>query len=196
MPLFNIGMRVFGAFAGLLLLGWLIGWMLPRGYEASAEILIPAPPEQIFPFLNRLDEWPKWSQWREGKDSVFKVEYGADIEGEGAAQTWTEPRGSGKLWITRSQPNTRLEYQVDFAGFPRMHSEILLEPDSNGTRVRWNSRGRLPQGAFYGYLRIAFVNGLRQQYQSALEMLKQVVIPPEPTTPLPENGPAPPDPGS
>jgi|GEM_PF-978118 uncharacterized protein YndB with AHSA1/START domain len=174
-PVINIGLRVCGAFAALIGLFWVIGLLLPHGYETSAEVVIEAPPEKIFPYLNRLDQWPAWSQWQTGKDSVFRVKYGPEVEGVGAVQTWQEPRGQGKLWITESELNRSLSYVVEFGDFPRMESRFLLTPREGRTVVTWKSSGRLPGGAFYGWLRLAFVNGMRDQYQQALLKLDAVV---------------------
>lgn len=181
-PVINIGLRVFGAVATLVLIFWLIGLLLPHGYQTSAEVVIEAPADKVFAFLNRLDRWPQWSQWGAEKDSLVKVEYGPQLEGVGAVQTWQEPRGRGKLWITASQPDRLLEYVVEFGDFPKMTSRIELQPIEAGTRVTWSSAGQLPAGAFYGWFRIAFVNGLRAQYQQALRKLDAVVT----GKPLPE----------
>ena len=174
-PVINIGLRVCGAFAALIFLFWLIGLLLPHGYQTTAEVVVEAPAEKIFPYLNRLDQWPAWSQWQTGKDSLFRVVYGPMIEGVGAVQTWQEPRGRGKLWITGSELNRSLDYVVEFGEFPRMESRFVLTPEGSKTRVSWTSSGRLPGGAFYGWLRLAFVNGMRDQYQQALVKLDAVV---------------------
>lgn len=174
-PILNIGLRVFGAATVLVLLFLLIGMLLPHAYQTSAEVVIDAPPEKVFPYLNRLDRWPEWSQWATNKDSMFTVEYGPQVEGVGAVQTWKEPRGSGKLWITGSEPDRSLEYVVDFGDFPRMTSRFELQPVDAGTRLKWSSEGRLPSGPFYGWLRLAFVNGMKSQYQQALIKLDAVV---------------------
>lgn len=174
-PIINIGLRVFGAAAVLVLLFLLIGMLLPHGYQTSAEVVIDAPPGKVFSYLNRLDRWPEWSQWATSKDSMFTVEYGPQVEGVGAVQTWKEPRGTGKLWVTGSDPDRSLEYVVEFGDFPRMTSRFELEPVESGTRLRWSSEGRLPSGPFYGWLRMAFVNGMKSQYQQALNKLDAVV---------------------
>jgi uncharacterized protein YndB with AHSA1/START domain len=174
-PIINIGLRVFGAAAVLVLLFLLIGMLLPHGYQTSAEVVIDAPPAKVFSYLNRLDRWPEWSQWATSKDSMFTVEYGPQVEGVGAVQTWKEPRGTGKLWVTGSDPDRSLEYVVEFGDFPRMTSRFELEPVESGTRLRWSSEGRLPSGPFYGWLRMAFVNGMKSQYQQALNKLDAVV---------------------
>lgn len=174
-PIINIGLRVFGAAAVLVLLFLLVGMLLPHSYQTAAEVVIDAPPEKVFPYLNRLDRWPEWSQWATNKDSMFAVEYGPQVEGVGAVQTWKEPRGSGKLWITGSEPDRSLEYVVEFGDFPRMTSRFELQKVDSGTRLKWSSEGRLPSGPFYGWLRIAFVNGMMSQYQQALIKLDAVV---------------------
>lgn len=174
-PILNIGLRVFGAATVLVLLFLLIGMLLPHTYQTTAEVVIDAPPEKVFPYLNRLDRWPEWSQWATSKDSMFTVEYGPQVEGVGAVQTWKEPRGSGKLWITGSEPDRSLEYVVEFGDFPRMTSRFELQPVDAGTRLKWSSEGRLPSGPFYGWLRLAFVNGMKSQYQQAILKLDAVV---------------------
>jgi uncharacterized protein YndB with AHSA1/START domain len=174
-PIINIGLRVFGAATVLVLLFLLIGMLLPHTYQTAAEVVIDAPPEKVFPYLNRLDRWPEWSQWATNKDSMFAVEYGPQVEGVGAVQTWKEPRGSGKLWITGSELDQRLEYVVEFGDFPRMTSRFELQAVDSGTRLRWSSEGRLPSGPFYGWLKMAFVNGMKSQYQQALIKLDAVV---------------------
>ena len=170
----NIGLRVLAAALCLVLLFVLIGTLLPHGYEVSASVTINQPPETVFPLINRLKDWSQWSQWRSTKDSPFKIEYGGSDAGVGAAQTWTEPRGNGKLWIAKSEPDRLVEYVVEFANFPRMTSEMTLEPLGNGTIVRWKSTGNLPVGPFYGYLKVVFVRGLKVQYDVALLQLKEV----------------------
>ncbi|MFM7116269.1 MAG: SRPBCC family protein [Planctomycetota bacterium] len=174
-PIINIGLRVFGAAAVLVLLFLLIGMLLPHAYQTSAEVVIDAPPEKVFAYLNRLDRWPEWSQWATNKDSMFAVEYGPQVEGVGAVQTLKEPRGSGKLWITGSEPDRSLEYVVEFGDFPRMTSRFELQVAGSGTRLKWSSDGQLPTGPFYGWLRMAFVNGMKSQYQQALIKLDAVV---------------------
>jgi uncharacterized protein YndB with AHSA1/START domain len=147
-PIINIGLRVFGTATVLVLLFLLIGMLLPHAYQTSSEIVIAAPPAKIFSYLNRLDRWPEWSQWATTKDSMFTVEYGPQVEGVGAVQTWKEPRGTGKLSVTGSDPDRRLEYVVEFGDFPRMTSRFELEPVESGTRLKWSSEGRCQAAHF------------------------------------------------
>jgi uncharacterized protein YndB with AHSA1/START domain len=158
----------------LILLFVLIGTLLPHGYEVTSNVTINQPPEKVFPLINRLRDWSQWSQWRSTKDAPFEIEYGGSKEGVGAAQTWTEARGTGKLWIVKSEPDRQVEYVIEFANFPRMTSVMSLEPSGNGTVVRWSSTGKLPAGPFYGWLRLVFVRGLKVQYDVALLQLKEV----------------------
>jgi len=181
-PVINIGLRVLGALAGLVLVFWLIGLLLPHGYEGAGTEHSSARIERFIQLGAEGNIRIAYPQWQTSEDSLFRVQYGPQVEGVGAVQIWQEPRGSGKLWITASEPNRSLRYLVEFGDFPRMESQFKLAPEGDGTRVTWASSGRLPGGAFYGWLRLAFVNGMRVQYQQALQKLDAVVT----GKPLPE----------
>jgi exonuclease V gamma subunit len=91
--------------------------------------------------------------------------------------TWTDPRGNGKLWIVQSQSPETVDYLMRFGNFPEMESSIRLSPtgadvDNPVTTVRWNSRGRLPGGPFYGVWAHQFSNHMQQRYQQWLVKLK------------------------
>ncbi|MEM7784516.1 MAG: hypothetical protein AAF623_14295, partial [Planctomycetota bacterium] len=91
---------------------WLIGSLLPRGYDFETEIDIVGPPEIIFPKLNTLKQWSTWSkQWNPKEIDSLQISYNDQPAGVGAGQTWSDIRGRGKLWITKSQPNDLIEYE-------------------------------------------------------------------------------------
>jgi len=106
----------------------LIGMLLPRSFEFRSEIEIDAPPAEVFATLNQLSTWQTWSHWNRSDLTGFTLAYSGSESGVGATQAWTEPRGSGKLWITVSEPDQRIEYESLFANFPKMTGTILLTP--------------------------------------------------------------------
>ena len=76
--------------------------------------------------------WAKWSPWSPNQIEGLKVEYSGTPSGVGSAQSWTDQRGDGKLWIVESVPNQRVGYRMEFAGFPEMASSIeLAAPTKN-----------------------------------------------------------------
>jgi len=153
-----------------------IGSLLPRSYDFSTQIEIDAPPTAIFPKINSLRDWQDWSmQFNPTAIDDLEIEYNGEPAGVGAAKSWSDIRGTGKLWITKSSPDSSLEYEMTFANFPKMASQITLEPLQNKTRVSWNSQGKLPGGPFYGYFGWLFSTQMRNEYDKSLEKLKTLV---------------------
>lgn len=153
----------------------LIGCFLPRAYDFQTELKMKAAPADIFPMVNTPRSWRDWSMWSPDRIPDLKVEYRGKDSGVGAEQFWTEVRGSGKMWITASQPNERVDYEMVFQDFPRMESSIRLQVEGDSTRVTWQSQGSLPSGPFFGYFAWLFPRQMEYQYQTSLENLKELV---------------------
>ena len=157
----------------------LIGSLLPRSYDFERSIVINVPAEEIFPLLNSPQRWPEWSrQWggELAEQLDLDIQYNGESAGVGAAQTWSDPRGSGKLWITESTPNQLVEFEVLLANFPPMTSQWALHPNSEtATRVTWHSQGSLPSGPFYGYFGGFFSTQMGYEYENSLAKLKSVL---------------------
>ena len=156
----------------------LIGSLLPRSYDFQTSVIVDAPSAKIFPYLNSLRAWPDWSrQWNPDEIEELTITYNGAAEGVGAAQSWTDRRGDGKLWITESTANELVAFEMDFANFPRMSSRIELESSqpAGQTMVTWRSSGRLPAGPFYSYFGSFFSTRMRHEYEKSLAKLKQVV---------------------
>ena len=132
----------------ILLIGAVIGFfaivgsLLPRSYSFSSEIEINADETEIFQQINSLRNWRNWSrQWNPAEIENLEIQYNGQPTGVGAAQSWTDIRGKGKLWITASTPNQSIKYDMIFDNFPKMISQIELTPNDSSTKVRWSSEG-------------------------------------------------------
>ena len=185
----NLLLRILAALAVFIAIVMLIGTLIPRGFVTTSSVLIDAPPEKIFPYINRIRLWSEWTSWNPHDITSLKVEYSGSEEGEGAVQTWTEPRGKGKLWITESVENQSVNFTSSFANFPDMESSLMLVPESDKTRVKWISTGSLPAGPFYGWFGLTFADSLQVEYKTSLERLKRLVE--TPVTPATDNPDAP-----
>ena len=153
----------------------LVGSVLPRSYSFTSEIEVNAVAASLFPKINSLQNWQEWSrQWNPGEIEGLEIQYNGNPEGVGAAQSWTDVRGSGKLWITESVPDRLIEYEMTFANFPKMTSQIELLPIDSTSSVRWSSQGKLPGGPFYGYFGFLFSTHMKSEYEMSLEKLKSV----------------------
>ena len=161
--------------AGIIGFFALVGSLLPRSYSFTSEIEINAEAASLFPRINSLQNWQEWSrQWNPAEIEGLEIQYNGNPDGVGAAQSWTDVRGSGKLWITQSVPDQSIEYEMTFANFPKMTSQIELVPNDSTTRIRWSSQGKLPGGPFYGYFGPFFSAQMKAEYEMSLEKLKSV----------------------
>ena len=154
----------------------IIGSLLPRSYSFTSEIEISADQTAIFPQINSLPNWRNWSrQWNPAEIENLEIQYNGQSTGVGAAQSWTDIRGTGKLWITKSSPNQSIEYEMTFENRPAMFSRIELVPGDSTTNVLWSSKGKLPGGPFYGYFGSFFSTHMKAEYDKSLEKLKQII---------------------
>lgn len=148
----------------------LVGNLLPRSYSIRSTIEIEKPVADVFPLVNELQNWKLWSPW--GQQAGLEVAYTGELAGEGAVQTWKDPRGDGKLWLTESQPNKLVAYKMTSGNFPEMESQFEFETRDENSFVTWVSEGELPPGAFYGYFSFLFAPGMQAEYDRALTRLK------------------------
>jgi len=158
-----------------------IGSLLPHDYRVEARCTINAKGSVVFPWVNDLGRWPEWTNWSPKLNPHLKVELGPVTQGEGASQTWSDPRGSGKLWIRESVPDRFVVYEYEFGNFPRSTNSVELVPQNEGVEVVWISAGKLPPGPFYGFFRAIFRVGLQREYDSCLLRLKELAEAPEPS---------------
>ena len=169
----SIFLRLICAIGLVLAFFWLVGSLLPRSYSIRSSVNIARPAEDVFPMINDLRNWDEWSPW--GAQAELDVRYSGEEQGIGSVQTWTDPRGDGKLWIIGSQPNQSVTYKMYSGDFPEMDSHFELTEAGEATEVTWTSEGTLPSGAFYGYFSWLFAPGMRAEYGRALARLKSVV---------------------
>ncbi len=159
-----------------------LGTVLPRNYEFASEIQLAVSPELVFAEVNQLSNWQTWSQWNPAEIPGLTIQHSGPGAGVGSVQTWTEPRGSGKLWITHSMAPDRLDYEMTFANFPKMTSSIQITRQDSGSMVRWSSRGRLPSGPFYGFFAPFFSTHMIGAYDKSLLKLQAKLEPQSPRT--------------
>lgn len=168
-------LRVCLAFTAIVGLVLLIGCFIPRSYDVQTSIVIEAPPEKIFPLINRLSNWESWSMLSESRIEGLDIEYSGEEAGSGAIQSWTEPRGKGRMSITASEANKSVDYAWRFDSFPKLDGRFTLKSVSESPQkceVTWSSSGQLPAGPFYGYFSFVFESAFENEYQKSLQRLK------------------------
>lgn len=172
----NLLLRIVLAVSAVIVLLAVIGSFLPRDYQTSTSVLIQATPEQVFPFVNDLQLWQSWSPWNAHDNPQLSVQLGEQTSGEGATQTWTEPRGDGKLWLTSADPNRKVGFSFRFANWPQSDGSLELNAEGAATRVTWRSAGSMPGGPMYGWLGLMFSSSpLEAEYNKSLQRLKSTI---------------------
>jgi len=108
--------------------------------RVARRTIIAKKPSEIFPLINDLRNWPRWTTWSR-RDEIHYA-YDGPPSGVGAGQKWSSRKMEGTLAITQSAPDQRVAYHLKIG--PREHEfdgVISLEPVSaNHTRVTWLSR--------------------------------------------------------
>jgi uncharacterized protein YndB with AHSA1/START domain len=180
MPLLRIAGLAFGALAFVLVAFLVIGFLLPSEWRVERSAWIGAPPEEVFPYLDRAEAWSLWTP-----SPPTGVELFGPPAGPGSGRRWDDPGyGTGEFEITESTPPEAIEYRVDVEGGSiRIRGSIRLEREEEGTRLHWEEEGDFGWNPLLGYLagRMGELQG--GQLESALEFLRRLV---EEGTALPE----------
>jgi len=133
-----IGVAVLiGAFAAFVA-------MLPSDYRLERSIVISAPAEKIFPYLNDLHKEDAWSPWSK-LDPAMKKTFSGPESGVGSVYGWdgNDKVGAGQLTITDVQENARVARKLEFTRpyQSAADTEITLKPQEGGTLVTWSMSG-------------------------------------------------------
>ena len=87
----------------------------PANFRVTRTTVIAAPAEAVFVQVNELRKWEAWNPW--GKiDPAMKLTYEGPASGAGAAYAWVGNNdvGEGRMAITESQPNERVQCKLEF----------------------------------------------------------------------------------
>ena len=144
----KLGAKIFGALSGILLLYLLVGLLLPGTWRAQEEAFLDAPPASVFPLLNRLSAWSLWTPFPSSGLEAF-----GPPKGVGAGLRWDDPQyGKGEARIIGAREDAEVEYEVEVEGGGlRIHGVLTLEPEGEGTRLRWIEEGDFGWNPLMGY---------------------------------------------
>lgn len=121
--------------------------MQPDQFRVERSTRIQAPAERIFPLINDLHLWSKWSPY-EKKDPAMQRTFSGQDSGTGAAYAWAGNGnvGSGRMEIVDTTPPSRILIQLDF--FTPMagsnQAEFTLASSGDSTQVTWAMSGPSP----------------------------------------------------
>ena len=118
-----------GLLAAIMAVFVVAGLFMPRSFEVTRSIEIGAPPERVFPLLNELSAWDRWTPWAE-IDATLE----GPPAGPGARRSWDDPAmGTGSLEIVAADPPRAVDYVVEVEGGAlRFEGAFRIEPRRTG----------------------------------------------------------------
>ena len=114
-------------------------------YDTYRTIVIKAPAEVVFNYVNDFKEWPKWDPWSEAFGDM-KIEYSGNDKGVGAKYNWSgEESGEGNMEIVGSNSYTSIDQIINFVTPFESSSDIYwkFEEVEGGTKVTWGMKGEM-----------------------------------------------------
>lgn len=137
----------------LLALAILIGILLiyaackPDTFRIERSTTIQAPPEKIFPLIDDLHQWERWSPW-EKEDPAIQRSYGGTAKGVGAVYEWKGNKrvGHGRMEIIASVPSSKVSLKIDFFQPMEAHNKIdfLITQSGNVSTLTHAMHGPSP----------------------------------------------------
>jgi len=129
---------------------------------------IDASIDKVYQSLCSMKTWQDWSPWLIS-DPKAKVNVAADDQ----SYEWEGPRvGSGNMKIVKSNPNSSIDYDLNFLKPWKSHAKVKFEVSEKdgGTEVAWHMDSSLPWFMFW--MKKQMEAFLGNDYERGLKMLK------------------------
>ena len=152
-------------------------FLLPGTVEVSRSTTIAAPPAQVFPYLNDLRNFNKWSPWAK-QDPDARYTYAGAQNGVGQKMTWSSDNpsvGSGSQEITASTPNESLEVALDFGDMGQATASYVLRARQDATEITWRFASDNGANPLKRYMGLMMDTWLGPVYEEGLAALKELV---------------------
>lgn len=147
-------------------------------HHISREIVIKAPPQKIFPYINDAKLMNSWNPWMK-LDPKMNITFSGPPAGVGAKTSWAGDKriGAGSATIIESIENLLVRTHLEYTDPHPMSqiAEISLTPQSDGTLVRWSVSG---DTLFLGRIFCIFMNldkMIGGTFDEGLKTLKEMI---------------------
>jgi len=173
MSFVRIASLVLGVLFGLLIIG---GLLLPSEIRVTRSIEIDVPPEQVFPLVNDLEAFNRWSPWA-AVDSETKFELSGPESGVGARLSWSSDNpevGSGSQEIIHSKLPKQVDLRLDFGSQGGAEASFELEPLAAGTKITWSFGYQIGYDLIGRYMGLLMEGLVGKKYEEGLARLKRL----------------------
>ena len=159
-----------GAFA--LVVG-LVPFFIPRRPRIARRILIRAEPSHIFPLINDLRNWPRWTAWNQRQEVEYHYE--GPPTGPGATQHWSSSGHAGVLHVTQSHDAERIAYTLMMDDRWLLEGAISLEEVApHQTRILWIARWQASGIPWARYMDLLMMFWIGRDFAAGLENLRDL----------------------
>lgn len=162
---------------GLPIVISLVSFALPKEVAVSRTTVINATPDKVFPHVNDLKMFEKWSPWAQ-IDPNMKVTYSGADQGKGQKSSWTSENpnvGNGSQEITDSVANERIETKLDFGKQGIATAGFDFAPEGQGTKVTWRFKTDTGYNPMMRWMGLLFDRWIGGDYEKGLKSLKETV---------------------
>jgi len=157
-------------------------FFLPRRPRIARRILIRADGAHVFPLINDLRNWPRWTAWNQRQE--IEYHYDGPPAGTGATQHWRSRRHSGVLHVTQSHEGDRIAYTLMMDDAWLLEGAISLQEIApHQTRVLWISRWEGAAIPWFRYRDLLMMWWIGRDFSTGLQNLRRLA---ETTAPVPE----------
>lgn len=161
--------------AVVVVLFLLLGLIAPKQFDVTRSIVINAPRENVFSYLQSFEKQQSWSPWVERDPDMQSEIIGTDGT-VGALNRWkSKVEGNGEQEITAIVPNERVETKLRFEGMGESNASLALADVNVGTEVTWNMNGKMPFPWNVMGLFMNFNKMLGNDFQEGLTKLKTMI---------------------
>ena len=150
-------------------------YLLPSTSHVERSHVMKAPVAVIYDQVNTLKNWKAWSPWYR-MEPTAKMEYGNLPSGAGAWYAWSgEKTGSGRMTVVHAQPDSVVNFEMEFTGQGKAYAGFIFTPEGNNTKVTWTFKSEPtlnPVARWFGFL--AMEKLLAPDYEAGLVNLEKV----------------------
>jgi len=151
--------------------------MQPNEFEVTRSMQIDAPPEVVFPHVNKFAAWEAWSPYEKLDPNMVKTLEGP-AAGQGAVMRWSGNgnAGAGSTTIVQSEPNQSIQIELQMSQPMDCRNDVLFtfQPEGSGTLVTWNMRGKVNLMAKFFHLIFDVEKMCGDQFTEGLTNLKTI----------------------
>lgn len=155
----------------------IIGALLPSKSHIERSVLINAPQEEVFNYLNSYQNFNEWSPWhRIDPDTQYR--YFGPKSGVGAKMAWQSDNdkvGSGSQEIVESTPHQLIKVTLDFEEMGQAQSSYTLVRQDDNTHVIWAFDNDSGWNLINRYFGLIMDRLLGPSYEAGLHNLKDIL---------------------